>query len=224
MKYEEYESAWSPARLNRYLIACSGNKAKALQLYRLNIRLCQKLYGLLNVFEVVLRNAINEHYQHFFCDINWIESQLSSGGMLSLAPKREEVSATINKLIKSGKYTSDRVVSCLSLGFWTYLFTKYPFAKGGKSILKILPNKSKPLGQRMVYNDLMRIKNFRNRIAHHEPICFDEKGQVNSSYARDNYLLILRYMLFLGFVDKQLLWGMDVSPYHLFQRIDSITE
>lgn len=105
MKYEEYESAWSPARLNRYLIACSGNKAKALQLYRLNIRLCQKLYGLLNVFEVVLRNAINEHYQHFFCDINWIESQLSSGGMLSLAPKREEVSATINKLIKSGKYT-----------------------------------------------------------------------------------------------------------------------
>ena len=40
----------------------------------------------------------------------------------------------------------------------------------------------------------------------------------------DNYLLILRYMLFLGFVDKQLLWGMDVSPYHLFQRIDSITE
>ncbi len=33
MRYNEYEIALSPARLNRYMVACRGNKARALQLY-----------------------------------------------------------------------------------------------------------------------------------------------------------------------------------------------
>ena len=222
MRYEEFEKALSPARLNRYLLACSSNKNRALQLYRLNILLCKKMYGILNVLEVVLRNAINVHYQQYFADPNWIKSQLLAGGMLSIAPKKREAAEKINKLIKSGKYTSDRLVSCLSFGFWTYLFTKYPFLKGGQSILKILPNKSKPLGQRAVYNDLMKIKNFRNRIAHHEPICFDGNGQVNIAYAQSNYNLILKYLYFLGFGANQILWGLDASPNNVFQRIDDI--
>ena len=83
MKYKEYEKAFSAARLNKYLHACGGNTDKALQLYRLNIKLCQKLYGVLNVFEIVLRNAIHEHYKNFFSDSDWIKTQLSDGGMLS---------------------------------------------------------------------------------------------------------------------------------------------
>ena len=34
MKYSEYEKAFSPARLNKYLVAYGGNTAKALTLYR----------------------------------------------------------------------------------------------------------------------------------------------------------------------------------------------
>lgn len=83
MKYKEYEKAFSAARLNKYLHACDGNTDKALQLYRLNIKLCQKLYGVLNVFEIVLRNAIHEHYKIFLSDSDWIKTQLSDGGMLS---------------------------------------------------------------------------------------------------------------------------------------------
>ena len=66
MKYEEYVNAFSAARLNKYLQACDDSKDKALQLYRLNIKLCQKLYGVLNVFEIVLRNAVHEHYKRHF--------------------------------------------------------------------------------------------------------------------------------------------------------------
>ena len=224
MKYEDFEKALSPARLNKYLLACAGNKTRALQLYRLNIRLCQRFYGVLNVFEIVLRNAINIHYQHYFSDLDWIKSQLEAGGMLSIAPKRDETTAIIKKLIIDGKYSSDRVVSSLSLGFWTYLFTKYPFSKGGQSILAILPNKTKSLGQRTVYNDLMKIKKFRNRIAHHEPICFDENGRINTAFAQDNYMLIIKYLCFLGFDNRHLLSGLDVSSKELFQKIDEIAD
>lgn len=222
MKYEEYETAFAAARLNKYLYACGGNKAKALQLYRLNIKLCQKLYGVLNVFEIVLRNAIHNHYESFFSDANWIKTQLSDGGMLSAAPMKTETISVIRKLDYTGKYTPDRAVSSLSLGFWTYLFTKYPFAKGGKSILKIFPNKTKPLGQRAVFNELQIIKRFRNRIAHHEPICFDNEGHINTTFANENYKLIIRYLHFLGYNDEQILLGLNVRPYAIFKKIEGI--
>lgn len=59
MKYQDYEKAFSPARLYKYLKAFGGDTVAALTLYRHNIKLCQKFYGVLNIFEVVLRNAIN---------------------------------------------------------------------------------------------------------------------------------------------------------------------
>ena len=223
MKYTEYETAFSAARLNKYLHACDGNKDKALQLYRLNIKLCQKIYGVLNVFEIVLRNAIHNHYSHFFSDSDWIKNQLSVGGMLCSAPKKDEVVSLIRKFVDSGKYSSDRVVSSLSFGFWTHLFTKHPFNNGGKSILCIFPNKSKPLGQRAVFNELMRIKGFRNRIAHHEPICFDLTGHIDTTHVRANYMLILKYLFFLGYENNQILFGLDILPHKILNKIDNIS-
>ena len=223
MKYEEFENAFSSARLNKYLYACNGHKSKALYLYRLNNKLCQKLYGVLNVFEVVLRNAIYRHYKVFFSDSDWIKSQLTNVGMLSSIPKNNEIVSIIRKLINTGKYTPDRVVSSLSFGFWTHLFTKYPFSKGGKSILKIFPNKAKPLGQRAVFKELMKIKEFRNRIAHHEPICFDKAGHVDTTFARTHYMLILRYLNFLGYNDREILLGLDAQPNRILKKIDELS-
>jgi hypothetical protein len=129
MKYKEYEKAFSAARLNKYLHACGGNTDKALQLYRLNIKLCQKLYGVLNVFEIVLRNAIHEHYKNFFSDSDWIKTQLSDGGMLS---------------------------------------------------------------------------------------------RVDTTFARTHFMLILKYLSFLGYKEGQILFGLDVQPNDIFQKIDEI--
>ena len=46
--------------------------------YRYNLRLCQRFYGALNPFEVMLRNAINEHYS----DSDWIVSLADTGKLL----------------------------------------------------------------------------------------------------------------------------------------------
>ena len=222
MKYLEYERAFSAARLNKYLTACGGNTAKALILYRHNVKLCQKFYGMLNIFEVILRNAINEHYKSYFNDSDWIRSQLAPGGMLSQHPQKSVVDKTIADLTAAGRYTNDRVVSSVTFGFWTYLFTKKPFRLGGQSLLRIFPAKATGLGQRAIYNELMAVKNFRNRIAHHEPICFDSSGSKSISLAKDHYDLIVRYVNFLGYSEEHLYFGLDVLPDSVLERIDRL--
>lgn len=69
------------------------------------------------------------------------------------------------------------------------------------------------------YKELHQIKNFRNRIAHHEPICFDMYGSISMEYAQTNYNLTLKYISFLGYDFDELFWGLDVIPDNLMNRI-----
>ena len=222
MKYLDFEKAFSPARLSKYLRACGGDSAMALTLYRHNIKLCQKIYGVLNIFEVVLRNAINEHYKAYYSDSDWIKNQLVSGGMLENHPQRLVVQKTITDLVNAGKYTNDRIVSSVSFGFWTHLFSRRPFSIGGQSLLHIFPARAKGLGQRTIYNDLQAIKTFRNRIAHHEAICFDNRGAKNTQPARASYALAIKYVQFLGYSEAHLYYGLDVLPDKILQKIDML--
>ncbi|MBQ7518057.1 MAG: Abi family protein [Bacteroidales bacterium] len=222
MKYPDYENAFSAARLNRFLKACRGDKVSALTLYRHNVKLCQKFYGVLNIFEVVLRNAINEHYKIYFSDSNWIRHQIVPGGMLENHPQRIFVEKCIVELDKANRYTNDRIVSSVTFGFWTHLFSRQPFALGGQSILHIFPGKTKGLGQRAIYNELQSIKDFRNRIAHHEAICFDGTGAKNTQPAKDNYALVIKYIQFLGYPESHLYYGLDVLPDKIIEKIDAL--
>lgn len=222
MKYQDFENAFSKARLNRYLNACNGKAGSALILYRQNIKLCQKFYGILNIFEIVLRNAINDHYKAYFSDNDWIKHQLKPGGMLENHPHFSVVKSTIKNLEKMGRYTNDRIVSSVSLGFWTHLFSRKPFALGGKSLLKIFPERDKGLGQRVIYNEIQVIKSFRNRIAHHEAICFDASGTKNTINAKGQWALVIKYMRFMKFQETKLLWGLDTLPNKTIKRIDDL--
>ncbi len=222
MKYSEYEKAFSPARLNKYLVACGGNTSKALNLYRHNVKLCQKFYGILNIFEVVLRNAINAHYQSVFNDTDWMANQMEAGGMIENAPHKNEVCRIVATLRQNGRYTNDRVVSSVSFGFWTYLFTRQPFRLGGQNLLRIFPNRTAGLGQRAVFNELQEIKNFRNRIAHHEAICFDENGNIDMTITQSKYALILKYIDFLGYQSGHLFYGVDILPDSTIAKIEAL--
>lgn len=83
MSYKTIEIALSKPRIERYLIACNGNKRKALKLHRLNIRLSQSFYSLIGLFEVTLRNAIDDHYKTVLADNEWLVNSTSSTGMFS---------------------------------------------------------------------------------------------------------------------------------------------
>ena len=53
MKYDECLQVLSPARLNKYAQASGNEKAKTLRLYQYNIKLSQRFYGVIGMFEIM---------------------------------------------------------------------------------------------------------------------------------------------------------------------------
>ena len=220
MKYEEYEIALSVPRIGKYRLACKGDKNKALILYRYNIKLCQKFYGMLGVLEVALRNAINEHFKIQLYDNDWLIAQAQSGFLVNY---QEAIFKERDKLINNCKYTCDKLVASLSLGIWTFMFSRNCYKNSGKTLLQIFPNKMHGLNQRDIYADLDKIRTFRNRIAHYEPLCFDNTGTINVTYVQEIFSLIIKYIDFLGYNANELLYGVE-NPLQAIIKINELSK
>ncbi|WP_339738428.1 hypothetical protein [uncultured Sunxiuqinia sp.] len=74
MDYNKIKTYLSARRLLRYEQACHYDTQKVLKLYQANLRLTQSFYPLLLLFEVVLRNALNEELTTHFNDPEWLKS------------------------------------------------------------------------------------------------------------------------------------------------------
>ena len=60
------------------------------------------------------------------------------------------------------------------------------------------------------FKQLAAINEIRNRIAHHEPICFiPSKPIKNTTYARNHYILILQLFQWMQIDEAALLYGLD---------------
>ena len=219
MDFKTSQKLYSAARMSKYLSASAGDKQKAMQLYRYNLRLCQRFYGVLNIFEVILRNAVNEHYMTYFSDADWIVNQSSSGNLF--AYEQDDIKDIATDYKKRGIYNNDKMVSSLTFGYWTKLFSKKKFRKGGKTLLRIFPNKAKGKNQADVYLDLTHIREFRNRIAHHEPICFDGSGNINTAFARMHYQLICDYISYFGQQPNNVIQWAE-KPDEVMKKIDGL--
>lgn len=219
MDFNTSQKLYSTARMSKYLSACNGDKQKTMQLYRYNLRLCQRFYGVLSLFEVILRNAVNNHYMVYFSDVDWIVNQADNGKLL--VHDKDEIKQAEADYKKRGIYNNDKMVSSLTFGFWTFLFTKNNYKKGGKTLLRIFPNKAKGKNQADVYLDLTHIREFRNRIAHHEPICFDGNGQISTSFARKHYQLICDYIGYFGQPSESVIQWSE-KPDSILDKIDQM--
>ena len=220
MDFKTSQKLYSAARMGKFLKACAGDKRKTMQLYRYNPRLCQRFYGVLNLFEVLLRNAVNEHYTNLLSDKDWIVNQADFGKLL--ADDKDMIRDTEAGFRKHGIYSNDKMVASFTMGFWTFLFTKNNYRKGGKTLLRIFPNKAKGKNQADVYLDLTHIREFRNRIAHHEPICFDGSGHISTSFARRHYQLICDYISYFGQQPNNVIQWAE-KPDELLTKIDGMT-
>jgi hypothetical protein len=56
---------------------------------------------------------------------------------------------------------------------------------------------------------LRKINILRNRIAHHEPICFDEFGKISTAMVVKRYALIKDLLQWIGCNPRELLYGID---------------
>jgi hypothetical protein len=212
MKYKDFEFYLSPERMLRYYNACGYNKAKAKKLYRINLKLSKSFLPLLSLFEVGLRNAIDRELSRHFADPDWIIHQ-QSGFMISpslggkmvkgrILPERyllNEVNKAHDKLRRSSvSVTSARLIAEQNFGFWTAMFDKKYFHTLNRSPLNAFSAASTLIDETVVFPKLRQLRNFRNRISHHEPICFNQQGKCCSSSATTARHLIFELSTWIG--------------------------
>lgn len=71
----------------------------------------------------------------------------------------------------------------------------------------------------MIFRELEKINNMRNRIAHHEPTCFiPGQSVINTTYASEHYSLIRKLFSWMRIDEQSLLYGLD----HVNKTIDKI--
>jgi hypothetical protein len=215
MKYSEFEHIMSTTRMTRYLLASGNNSKKAMTLYRKNLHLSQELFTIISCFEIALRNAVNNLYTHQYSS-EWLQNSVLTGGIFD-TPNCRHAKELINKAItKLGvRYTHTKLLSEMDFGFWRYLFAQPQFYAGGQTLLRIFPSKptSTPAIQynhTFVFNQLERINALRNRIAHHEPVCFlPGQSIIDTTYARQHCNLILQLFQWMNIDELSLLYGLD---------------
>lgn len=169
----------SRPRFNRYLVATGNNNTRAKKLYAANIRLAQSFHPILSQFEVVLRNSLNNLLATHFADPDWIINQ-KNGFMrhISLASShyflRTSVQKTENSLGRRGiPVTAGKVLSDQMFGFWLAFFIPHHYALVGGQPIYVFPNKPMGENRASIHQKLEDVKNFRNRMNHCEPLCFN---------------------------------------------------
>jgi len=179
LDYHKLEYFLSEARLNRFLAACSGSPSKAQNLYAINLKVSQSVYPILNLFEIFLRNAVNRQVVNYFDDADWIINQ--QNGFMNhpdLARSGYFIKGNIQRaanviLKKSSTVTAGKIITEQSFAFWSSLFEPHHFRLIGGAPLQCFVNKPANINRSHVTIKLNAVRNFRNRVYHNEPICFN---------------------------------------------------
>lgn len=178
MNYQDLEKHISQPRLQRFLVATGNSKTKSKLLYRVNLKTSQSFYPVLNLFETVLRNNINENLTIHFSDADWIineKTRFMADSSLTATKffLQKSVDKAQRTLRRKGKtVTSGKVIAEQSLGFWTTLFDPHHYKLIGGAPIHCFPNKPSSVNRKKISQLLNHIREFRNRVYHNEPICF----------------------------------------------------
>ena len=125
---------------------------------------------------------------------------------------KESISNTERKLrrrkiaITSGKLLADQ-----TFGFWTALFLGHHYSLLNGCPIHVFPYKPSSENRASIYTRLEKIKEFRNRINHCEPICFNG-GHIDCSDAEGIYKTLY-----------DLITWLDPSVLPFFANIDNVT-
>ena len=204
LDYSKIAKYISTARLEKYNFVCKEDKQKVIKLYQTNLRLSQSFYSLLSLFEVILRNALNEEFTTSFKDPDWLKNQLTgfmthpslcykdkrTGKLRQNDFLKNSVEKTIRDLGSAA--THGKIIADLKFGFWTALFdnTHYKILAGRP--IKIFSKLPKGANRNLINNKLIMIREFRNRIYHYEPVIFEKDSSGNIIFSTKQTELIYK--------------------------------
>jgi len=223
MRFQKVQLYLSSARIDRYQIATANSSTKSVKLYKSNLKIAQSFHPILGILEVTLRNRINTILSGYFADPDWIVNQ-KNGFMKdpSLTYKDYRTGKKItNDYLKSSvekserrlrrlriPVTSGKIIADQTLGFWTDLFelSHYRILRGRP--IQVFNHLPTGIGRIDVCDRLNKIRKFRNRINHNEPICFNG-NYIDFNYAEDVYNSIIEL---ISWIDPELIdWIKNVD-------------
>lgn len=89
------------------------------------------------------------------------------------------------------------------------MFAAKEFAAAGSTLLRIFLSRPRGINHTDVYKKLDAINRLRNRVAHHQPVCFDKLDNVSLTATLAAYSHMLDILTWLGYDTKVLLKGID---------------
>lgn len=218
MKYNEIEDIFSAKRMQKYLQACGGDTRRAMTLYRYNLKLSQEMFTLVSCFEVALRNRIDKQMTARLGG-DWLRDSILPNGVLyydhRVDKTRKIIEKAYNELMRGNDYSHSKLLAEMEFGVWKYMFSNVVYALMGQALLRIFPNK--PVSSRQqqydnsyIFQELDYINKLRNRIAHHEPICFNRpSATIDTSYALNQYARMMRLFQWMDIDGASLMFGLD---------------
>ena len=218
MKYNEIEDIFSAKRMQKYLQACGGDTRRAMTLYRYNLKLSQEMFTLVSCFEVALRNRIDKQMTARLGG-DWLRDSILPNGALyydhRVDKTRKIIEKAYNELMRGNDYSHSKLLAEMEFGVWKYMFSNVVYALMGQALLRIFPNK--PVSSRQqqydnsyIFQELDYINKLRNRIAHHEPICFNRpSATIDTSYALNQYARMMRLFQWMDIDGASSMFGLD---------------
>lgn len=188
-----------------------------MTLYRLNLNLSQEVFTLLSCFEVAVRNAIDRILTERFGS-DWLRDAVLDGGIFDVPGCRDSakiIKKAYNRLMRDGSYSHPKLLAEMEFGVWKYMLANPQYRAVGRSLLAIFPNKPRSsaavqYNNAFIFNELDGINILRNRIAHHEPICFARRqSEIGTSYILNAYQTLHKLFMWMGIDSHSLLYGLD---------------
>lgn len=224
MKSEAFEQLISIERFLRYQAATGYDNRKAMTLYRYNLRLSQEMFSMISMFEIILRNKIDQ----VLAQPDWLHHAVQNGGIFDnpqCIKTKKIIDEKYQKLNRDGIYSHGKLIAELNFGLWTNLYQPNQYNaifNLGKdinqiamlaSVLPLMRFDSKSSKREKIHKILGEINKIRNRIAHHEPICFNRRlgkyTRKDTYYVRKKYHIIINMLKDMGVDTKDLFYGLD---------------
>lgn len=157
----------SEERYARFRRACRGDHASTMRFYEWHAALSMASFGLVHHFEVLVRNAIDGTLGAGQPEVPIKETWLVDFDTLRPDGIRQVITA-IDRLEKRREVTRSRVVAGLSFAFWADLFGRHYEDLWRRRLHTAFPHGALTRGTMSVH--MRRIRQFRNRIAHHDSL------------------------------------------------------
>ena len=161
------DAALTLPRLTRYLAFTNGGRQQAIQLYEHNTRISKAMFGIIQPLEIAFRNVVHGTLASGLGRPDWYDAGILVNPDLDSIEKARKSLWFWNKT-----ETPDRIVAELTFGFWVRLLNKnYEKSLWVPHLYKCFPHRPNP-DRHKVQERFIKIRDLRNRVAHHEPIFF----------------------------------------------------